>query len=77
MSHRLCPSKLRPLLASPSVTDQVTSDDTTQDWASTALIISAEYGHEQVARVLLEAGADQAKEVPGHAGWNALKVAEM
>ena len=42
----------------------------------TALMYSAQNGHEQVARALLEAGADRSKEVTGYAGWTALKLAE-
>ena len=42
----------------------------------TALMYACEAGHEQVARALLEAGADRTKELPGYAGWNAFKLAE-
>ena len=37
---------------------------------------AAQSGDEQVASILLEAGADQNKELPGFSGWNALKLAE-
>ncbi len=42
----------------------------------TALMLAALNGHEQVALVLLETGADRNKELSGHSGWNALKLAE-
>ena len=42
----------------------------------TSLMISVQNGHDHCALALLEAGADKQKEVPGFAGWNALKLAE-
>jgi ankyrin repeat protein len=42
----------------------------------TALMAACQDGHDQCVHVLLQAGADRGIEVPGHAGWDAQKLAE-
>ena len=55
---------------------RVTVDHAADD-GRTGLITACQNGHEQVVRDLLEAGADQKKEIPGYSGRNAFKLAEF